>query len=61
MWHADDKFAGAYLNAFPGFYQTGDAGFIDAEGYIRVMTRTDDIINVAAHRRSSQNMAEMVS
>ena len=53
LWQADDKFAGAYLSAFPGFYQTADAGFTDADGYIHVMTRTDDIINVAAHRLST--------
>jgi propionyl-CoA synthetase len=53
LWQADEKFAAAYLSAFPGFYQTADAGFIDGDGYVHVMTRTDDIINVAAHRLST--------
>jgi propionyl-CoA synthetase len=61
LWYADDKFADAYLSAFPGFYQTGDAGFIDTEGYIRVMTRTDDIINVAAHRLSTGEIEEVLA
>ncbi len=50
LWEADDHFVRTYLSAFPGFYQTADAGFIDEDGYIHVMTRTDDIINVAGHR-----------
>ena len=61
LWHADDKFADAYLTAFPGFYQTGDAGFIDVDGYIHVMTRTDDIINVAAHRLSTGEIEEVLA
>jgi propionyl-CoA synthetase len=61
LWHADDKFAGAYLSAFPGFYQTADAGFVDGEGYIHVMTRTDDIINVAAHRLSTGEIEEVLA
>ena len=46
---------------FPGYYQTGDAGFIDADGYIQVMTRTDDIINVAAHRLSTGEIEEVLA
>jgi propionyl-CoA synthetase len=61
LWQADDKFAGAYLSAFPGFYQTADAGFTDADGYIHVMTRTDDIINVAAHRLSTGEIEEVLA
>jgi propionyl-CoA synthetase len=61
LWQADDKFAAAYLSAFPGFYQTADAGFIDGDGYIHVMTRTDDIINVAAHRLSTGEIEEVLA
>ena len=61
LWQADEKFVGAYLSAFPGFYQTADAGLIDADGYIHVMTRTDDIINVAAHRLSTGEIEEVLA
>ena len=55
------QFAAAYLSAFPGFYQTADAGLIDVDGYIHVMTRTDDIINVAAHRLSTGEIEEVLA
>jgi propionyl-CoA synthetase len=61
LWQADDAFVRSYLTAFPGFYQTGDAGLIDADGYIHVMTRTDDIINVAAHRLSTGEIEEVLA
>src|SRR5258707_10825563 len=61
LWQADERFVQSYLTTYPGYYQTGDAGFIDADGYIHVMTRTDDIINVAAHRLSSGEMEEVVA
>ena len=61
LWQADDKFVAAYLSAFPGFYQTADAGFIDGDGYVHVMTRTDDIINVAAHRLSTGEIEEVLA
>jgi propionyl-CoA synthetase len=61
LWQADDKFIAAYLSGFPGFYQTADAGLIDADGYIHVMTRTDDIINVAAHRLSTGEIEEVLA
>src|SRR5262245_47605765 len=61
LWQADDNFARSYMSAFPGFYQTGDAGFIDGDGYIHVMTRTDDIINVAAHRLSTGEIEEVLA
>jgi propionyl-CoA synthetase len=61
LWQADDKFVAAYLSAFPGYYQTADAGFIDADGYIHVMTRTDDIINVAGHRLSTGGIEEVLA
>ena len=50
-----------HLMTFPGHYQTGDAGLIDADGYIHVMTRTDDIINVAGHRLSTGGMEEVLA
>jgi len=61
LWQADDRFVDSYMTAFPGFYQTADAGFIDADGYIYVMTRTDDIINVAAHRLSTGEIEEVLA
>jgi propionyl-CoA synthetase len=61
LWQADDRFVASYLDAFPGFYQTADAGFIDDDGYIHVMTRTDDIINVAAHRLSTGEIEEVLA
>jgi propionyl-CoA synthetase len=61
LWQADERFVESYLATYPGYYQTGDAGFIDADGYIQVMTRTDDIINVAAHRLSTGEMEEVLA
>jgi propionyl-CoA synthetase len=61
LWHNDDGYKKAYLEEFPGYYKTADAGFIDEEGYVYVMTRTDDIINVAGHRLSTGGMEEVLS
>ncbi len=61
LWQADERFKEAYLEEFPGYYKTADAGYIDAEGYIYVMARTDDIINVAGHRLSTGAMEEVLS
>jgi propionyl-CoA synthetase len=61
LWNADDRFRQAYLSTFPGYYQTGDAGYIDEAGYVFVMGRTDDIINVAGHRLSTGAMEEVVA
>lgn len=61
LWQNDDNFVRSYMTAYPGFYQTGDAGFIDSDGYIHVMTRTDDIINVAGHRLSTGGMEEVLA
>ncbi|MGA8403164.1 MAG: AMP-binding protein, partial [Stellaceae bacterium] len=61
LWQADERFVQSYLSTYPGYYQTGDAGFIDADGYIQVMARTDDIINVAAHRLSTGEMEEVLA
>jgi propionyl-CoA synthetase len=61
LWNARDRFFKSYLADFPGYYQTSDAGFIDEDGYIYVMARTDDIINVAGHRLSTGAMEEVLS
>jgi propionyl-CoA synthetase len=61
LWQADERYVESYLSAYPGYYQTADAGLIDTDGYIHVMTRTDDIINVAAHRLSTGEMEEVVA
>lgn len=61
LWSADDRFKEAYLNDFPGYYKTADAGYVDEDGYIFIMARTDDIINVAGHRLSTGAMEEVVA
>jgi propionyl-CoA synthetase len=60
LWNNDQGFLAAYLEEFPGYYKTADAGFIDDEGYVFVMSRTDDIINVAGHRLSTGAMEEIL-
>ncbi len=61
LWNADQRFRDAYLSEFPGFYKTADAGYLDEDGYLFIMARTDDIINVAGHRLSTGGMEEVVS
>jgi len=61
LWNNDEGFKKSYLARFPGYYNTGDAGFIDEDGYIYIMSRTDDIINVAGHRLSTGGMEEVLS
>lgn len=61
LWNNDDGFVKSYLTRFPGHYSTSDAGFIDPDGYIFIMGRTDDIINVAGHRLSTGGMEEAIS
>jgi propionyl-CoA synthetase len=61
VWGDDKRFRESYLDAIPGFYSTGDGGFEDEDGYIFVMGRTDDVINVAGHRLSTGEMEEVVS
>ena len=61
LYRADDRFRESYLEAFPGWYNTGDAGMVDAEGYVWVMSRTDDIINVAGHRLSTGAIEEVLA
>ncbi len=61
LWNADERFREAYLSAFPGHYSTADAGMVDEDGYVWVMSRTDDIINVAGHRLSTGAMEEVLA
>jgi propionyl-CoA synthetase len=61
LWNADERFRETYLSSFPGYYQTADAGYIDQDGYVFVMARTDDIINVAGHRLSTGAMEEVLA
>ncbi|EHK58254.1 propionyl-CoA synthetase [Allomesorhizobium alhagi] len=61
LWNADRRFHDAYLAEFPGFYKTADAGYIDGDGYLFIMARTDDIINVAGHRLSTGAMEEVLA
>ncbi|WP_319407122.1 propionyl-CoA synthetase [uncultured Desulfosarcina sp.] len=61
LWQNDDRYVESYLEEFPGYYKTADAGFIDADGYAYIMSRTDDIINVAGHRLSTGAMEEVLS
>ncbi|CAN5416038.1 propionyl-CoA synthetase [soil metagenome] len=61
LWKNDQRFRESYLTHFPGYYETADAGYIDADGYIYIMARTDDIINVAGHRLSTGGMEEVLS
>ena len=61
LWRNDDRFVDSYLSSFEGYYATGDAGYIDEDGYIFVMSRTDDIINVAGHRLSTGGMEEVLA
>jgi len=60
LWNAKKRYVEAYLEEFPGYYKTADAGYIDTDGYVYVMSRTDDIINVAGHRLSTGAMEEVL-
>ncbi|MGD9783406.1 MAG: propionyl-CoA synthetase [Hyphomicrobiaceae bacterium] len=61
LWNSDDRFRKSYLADFKGYYSTSDAGYRDADGYVYVMARTDDVINVAGHRLSTGQMEEVVA
>jgi propionyl-CoA synthetase len=61
LWNAEERFRAAYLTRFPGFYETGDAGMVDEDGYVWIMARTDDVINVAGHRLSTGAMEEVLA
>ena len=61
LWNADQRYKENYMTTYPGYYQTYDAGHIDGDGYVWIMSRTDDIINVAGHRLSTGSMEEVLS
>ena len=61
LWNAEERFRKSYLEQFPGYYETGDAGFVDEDGYLYIMARTDDVINVAGHRLSTGGMEEVLA
>ncbi|MGP5310554.1 propionyl-CoA synthetase [Vreelandella alkaliphila] len=60
IWHDPQRFHSAYMAAYPGYYLTGDGGYFDEDGYLFIMGRTDDVINVAGHRLSTGEMEEIV-
>ena len=61
LWNAEERFKKSYLSTFPGYYETGDAGMIDEDGYLYIMARTDDVINVAGHRLSTGQLEEVLA
>jgi len=61
VWGADDRFVSSYMTTFPGYYETGDAGMKDENGFLYIMARTDDVINVAGHRLSTGAMEEVLA
>jgi len=61
LWNNDQRFIDSYLSKYPGYYLTGDAGFKDEDGYLWIMSRTDDVINVAGHRLSTGAMEEVLA
>jgi propionyl-CoA synthetase len=61
LWRNDDRFVKSYMAAYPGYYETSDGGFIDEDGYVYVMGRMDDVINIAGHRLSTGAMEEVIA
>ena len=61
LWGDDDRYVASYLSAFPGYYLTGDGGYVDEDGYLFVMGRTDDVINVAGHRLSTGSIEAVLA
>jgi len=61
LWNNDERFVTSYFSNFPGYYETGDAGYLDEDGYVYVMARTDDVINVAGHRLSTGAIEEVLA
>ncbi|MEL6233628.1 MAG: AMP-binding protein, partial [Pseudomonadota bacterium] len=61
LWQAEARFRKSYLATFPGYYETGDAGYLDDDGYVYIMARTDDVINVAGHRLSTGAMEDVLA
>ncbi len=61
LWRNEERFVSSYMSRYPGYYETGDGGYIDEEGYVFVMGRIDDVINIAGHRLSTGSMEEIVA
>jgi propionyl-CoA synthetase len=61
LWKDDERFLNSYMNPFPGYYLTGDGGYVDEDGYVFVMGRVDDVLNVAGHRLSTGGMEEVLA
>ena len=61
LWNDDERFVSSYLSRYPGYYLTGDGGYVDDEGYLYVMGRIDDVLNVAGHRLSTGAMEEVIA
>lgn len=61
LWRNEDRFISSYMKTFPGFYETSDGGYIDEDGYVFVMGRMDDVINIAGHRLSTGAMEEVIA
>ena len=61
LWNAEKRYIDSYLKTFKGYYETGDAGYVDEDGYLYIMARTDDVINVAGHRLSTGAMEEVLA
>ncbi len=61
LWQNDEGFVRSYLDRFPGYYETADAGYRDEDGYVWIMSRTDDVINVAGHRLSTGGIEEVLA
>lgn len=61
LWKADDRYKESYMNVYPGYYYTSDGGYVDEDGYVFIMGRVDDVINVAGHRLSTGGMEEVVA
>ena len=61
LWQDDERFVASYLSAFPGYYLSGDGGYLDEDGYVYVMGRTDDVLNVAGHRLSTGSLEEALA
>lgn len=61
LWRDEERYRSSYLNAFPGYYLSGDSGYLDADGYVFVLGRSDDVINVAGHRLSTGSIEAVVA
>jgi propionyl-CoA synthetase len=61
LWQDDERYVASYLSAFPGWYLSGDGGYVDEDGYVFVMGRTDDVVNVAGHRLSTGSMEAVLA